>query len=189
LTTEGKVGLSFLVDAATPQDAAEEVLARNEGHGFPTLEIWEGSTCLLSLDGVKVQSSPTNPMQSTAQSTDARKVLVVDDDPSIRLFVAQLLRDQGYYVYESGSGQGALDLVARGIEIEVLVTDVRMPDMSGFTLASRVAETHGSIKVLYTTAFTLKPAETRLQRPGSEILKKPFQPTQLAAAVKRVLEG
>ena len=191
LTTEGKVGLSFLVDSATPHAAAAEVLARSDGHSFPALEIWEGSTCVLSLDGAKVHTPLANPeqTQATDQGTDKVKVLVVDDDPSIRLFKAQLLREQGYFVYETASGEGAMNLLSRGVEVDGLVTDVRMPDMSGFELANRIAAERPSVKVLYTTAYALEPGEVRMQRPGSDLLRKPFTPAQLAEAAKRVFGG
>ena len=185
LTTEGKVGLSFVVDADTPHAAATEMLARHDGHDFPALEIWEGSTCVLSLDGSKVHTPLANPTQTRAieQDTDKRKVLVVDDDPSTRLFMAQSLRDHGYYVYETGSGPGALDLLGRGIEVEALVTDIRMPEMSGLELAKRVIADRPATKVLYTTAFALEPGESQLILPGSDILRKPFTPPELAAAL------
>ncbi len=179
------------MEAATPHAAAVEVLARNDGHSFPALEIWEGSVCVLSLDGAKVHTPLANPEQTPAadQGTDKVKVLVVDDDPLIRLFKAQLLREEGYYVYETGSGQGALNLLSRGVEVDGLVTDVRMPDMSGFELAKLVTAERPSVKVLYTTAYALEPNEVRLQLPGSGFLRKPFTPEQLAEAAKRVFGG
>jgi CheY-like chemotaxis protein len=188
LTTEGKVGLSFLVETETPHAAAAEVLARTDGHSFPTLEVWDGPVCALSLDGRNVHTPLANPQQTQAEVRDGKKrrVMVVDDYPAIRLFTADILREQGYYVYESGSGQGALELLTRGVKVEILVTDVRMPDMSGYDLAERVIAEAPAIKVLYTTAFDRAHGETHAQRPGS-VLRKPFLATELIEAVALAL--
>jgi CheY-like chemotaxis protein len=76
-------------------------------------------------------------------------VLVVDDEGVVRGITAEVLRDQGFSVHEAQSGQAALALLRNGLQINALVTDVRMPEMSGLELAKRVLARRPGTKILY----------------------------------------
>lgn len=114
------------------------------------------------------------------------RVLVVDDEPGVRTLVANLLRGQGYSVAEAGGGQEALDLVSRDeARLDLLLSDVSMPDVDGPTLAERLIRMRRVANVLFISGFSDAP----VRRFGGEhvaFLAKPFRPAELLAAVRRL---
>jgi two-component system, cell cycle sensor histidine kinase and response regulator CckA len=80
-------------------------------------------------------------------------ILVVDDDQSVRDFVDRVLREAGYRTMVAASGPEALELAAKE-PIDLLLTDVNMPQMTGDELARRLRHDEPSLKVLYLTGFS-----------------------------------
>ncbi len=117
-------------------------------------------------------------------------VLLVEDEPSVGNVIATTLRDQGYEVLEAESGEEALRTAQnRGRKkIDLLLTDVVMPRMSGDELAERLRIMFPNIRVAYFSAY-LGDAIARSSRldPYSEFLKKPFSPAVLAQKVREIL--
>ena len=74
-----------------------------------------------------------------ASATDGRtrrpKLMIVDDDPEVRIIVAEFLRDIGYEVIQAPGGAEALNLLEHNPDLRMIITDIRMPDMSGIELA------------------------------------------------------
>ena len=108
-------------------------------------------------------------------------VLVVDDQDVVRDVIRLALEEAGYTVLETGSPQDAIALASRGDErIELLVTDVVMPEMDAFELAKRITEAIPGVRVLYTSGYTDATAE-------GHFIQKPFTPAQIVAKVGAVL--
>jgi len=84
---------------------------------------------------------------------ESRAVLVVDDEEPVRKFVERVLREAGYKTSMAGSGSEALDIAAQLSSLDVLVTDVMMPQMAGGELARRLRQAQPSVKVLYLTGY------------------------------------
>ena len=80
-------------------------------------------------------------------------VLVVDDDQAVRDFVDRVLREAGYRTMVAGSGPEAIELAAKE-PIDLLLTDVNMPQMTGDELARRLRHDEPLLKVLYLTGFS-----------------------------------
>jgi PAS domain S-box-containing protein len=118
-------------------------------------------------------------------------VLVVDDNDSVRELIERVLSDSGYRVVAANDRGSALQVLERlGGAVDLLVTDVIMPGGSGHDLAVEVEQRHGPIPVLYVSGYT----ENSVIRHGIpvgdvEFLAKPFAPTELASAVRRVLDS
>lgn len=70
-----------------------------------------------------------------AGSAGCAKLMIVDDDPAVRIIVAEFLQESGYQVIQAGSGAEALDLLAHTPGLHMIISDIRMPDMSGIELA------------------------------------------------------
>jgi two-component system cell cycle sensor histidine kinase/response regulator CckA len=118
------------------------------------------------------------------------RVLVVDDEPGILDLVAAMLRSRGYKPIAAESGAAALaHLMERADEIDLLVTDVNMPAMTGPDLVSRVLELRPDLPILFITGYGA--ADTLLERYAERypILRKPFTPDQLVTAVRGCLAG
>ena len=120
------------------------------------------------------------------------KVLLVEDEPMVRSMAAMVLRDQGYEVLETANGEEALRVAQQdgGEGIELLLTDVVMPQMGGPELAEKLHATRPDIKVLLTSGYTgdyLPHLNTSTT--GTEFLAKPYMPNALAVKVREVLDS
>ncbi|MGN2250661.1 PAS domain-containing protein [Frateuria sp. GZRe14] len=120
-----------------------------------------------------------------------RTVLVVDDEPTVRMLVVDVLGEHGFTVLEACDGAAALEMLRAGMRIDLLVTDVGLPGgLNGRQLADAVRERMPRLKVLFITGF----AETTVigsgqLEPGMQVLTKPFVIDQLVARVKSLVEA
>ena len=115
-------------------------------------------------------------------------VLVVEDEPGVRSLVVAALTKEGFRVLQAESGRIALALAAEAGLIDVLLTDVTMPEMSGLELAATLARTQEGLRVVIMSgqnenAITLP----HLRRPA-EFLRKPFTPKELRQKIHTVLD-
>ena len=78
-------------------------------------------------------------------------ILVVEDDPSSQKLMAAVLRENGFYPHLSGNGEEALDVLDRQ-QIDLIITDIMMPEMDGYTLTSQIREAGFSLPILMVTA-------------------------------------
>ena len=118
-------------------------------------------------------------------------VLLAEDEPLVRSMVATVLRDRGYEVLEASNGEEALRMVQKhgGEGIELLLTDVVMPQMNGPELAEQLQATHPDIKVLFTSGYTGDSvSQLNLLATGTDFLAKPYLPETLAVKVREVLD-
>ena len=81
-------------------------------------------------------------------------VLIVDDEPSVQKFVERVLSEAGYATRTAGDGPEALQIVQKLGAVDILVTDVMMPQMTGDELARRLRQSEPGLKVLYLTGFS-----------------------------------
>jgi putative two-component system response regulator len=117
----------------------------------------------------------------------ATRVLIVDDDATMRRAIARFLGDRGYDVQECASGTAALALL-RNASFVVLLCEVRMPGMSGVDLVPRALELDGNLAVLMLTAVNEANAATEaLTRGALDYLVKPVPLSDLHLAIERAL--
>jgi two-component system, chemotaxis family, chemotaxis protein CheY len=119
----------------------------------------------------------------------ARLVLTVDDSPSIRLMMQLTLRDEGYEVKQTTDGVEALEF-ARNHSADLVLTDINMPRMDGFTLIRelRMLPAYKVVPMLVLTTESTQDKKTLGKEAGATgWLVKPFNPQQLLAAIARVL--
>jgi two-component system, cell cycle sensor histidine kinase and response regulator CckA len=109
-----------------------------------------------------------------------RTVLVVDDQEVVRDVIRLTLESAGYTVIAAASPSDAIELACVEAEIDLLVTDVVMPEMDAFELAERISSKLPGVRILYTSGYTDAAAE-------GPFIQKPFTPAQLVAKVHAVL--
>lgn len=118
-------------------------------------------------------------------------VMLVDDDKDILQTVGRGLENIGYEVHGFSDSVKALEHIENGCkECQMLVSDIRMPNINGFQLVRRVRELRPEMKIILMTAFTVSMPEFRAVFPSThvdEILTKPFMPSKLAEKVNEML--
>ena len=129
---------------------------------------------------------PPPPCAAAAPRAGQASVLVVDDDEGVRSTTATLLRALGYGVTEAESGPAALDLLRAGAAIDVLLTDVAMPDMTGPDLAHHVAALRPGLPMVFFTGYA-DPDSISGSARMARLLRKPFRPAELAAQIEGAL--
>jgi hypothetical protein len=127
--------------------------------------------------------------ESTSVQTE-RTVMIVDDEPTIRMLVAEVLEDQGYIPIEAGEGASALKVLESDARIDLLVTDVGLPGgMNGRQLADAARIIRPDLKVLFITGY----AENAIignghLDPGMWVLTKPFTMEAFASRIYEMIE-
>ncbi len=114
-----------------------------------------------------------------------RTILVVDDEANIRKVLAATLRKEGYEVLTAVDGAEALRLMEHG-RVDVLLTDLRMPEVDGMELLNRALEVHPGLPVVILTAHgTVETAKTALKRGAFDYLEKPFDRDELRVIIAK----
>ena len=111
-------------------------------------------------------------------------VLVVDDVESVRRLLRRVLEHKGHRVLEAGDGVEALACLTQNPAVDLVITDLRMPNMDGWELATRLSGRSPRIPVLFMSGFDEHLAVATVAGP---VLPKPFTPEQLDEHVRQVL--
>ncbi len=120
---------------------------------------------------------------AVGQQRGTETILLVEDEPSVRVMVRRILQGEGYDVLEACEGQEAFEIAARdGQSIRLLLTDIVMPRMGGRELAERLAPIHPEMKVVYMTGYTEQAIS------DAPFLHKPFTPKGLLSKLREVLD-
>lgn len=113
------------------------------------------------------------------------KVLVVDDEPLMRSFLAESLRQMGYEVEMAAEGKSALDILRKS-DIELVISDMKMPKMSGLELVKEAKKLNSHLIFIVMTAFgTIENAVTAMQEGAFHYLLKPFTIDALEALIEK----
>ena len=116
------------------------------------------------------------------QTPQSRTILLVEDHDNLRQELVRGLRADGYRVLEARDGELALSVLASGFPIDLVVTDVVMPNMGGLELAAVLNAMRHPPMLLLMSAYAFEPWGL----PG-RLLRKPFLPSELVAEVRRLL--
>ncbi len=128
---------------------------------------------------------------STVDAMTSGIILFVEDDESIRTLGTRTLRRYGFTVLAARHAAEALQLAEnRERRIDLLLTDIVMPGLSGRELAARLLESRVDLKVLYTSGYTDNVVALRdIQVNGPGFMRKPYSPESLARKVRALLAG
>lgn len=116
-------------------------------------------------------------------TTTARQILLVDDDESFRYSTEKLMTEAGFEVQSAPDYRKALEVLSSDKHVDLLLTDVVMPNrVNGFALARMASMKRSDLRVVYMTAFEVPENEAM-----GPVLRKPISNEQLLSEVKRVL--
>ena len=159
-----------------------------------------GTTVTIYLPRVELSSSPTLPAPPESRPRvpeivrGTARVLVVEDQESLRTTIEEALVEMGYRVIAVGDPLLAIALVERGgLELDVLLTDLVMPKLGGRELAQRVQACRPEIRIIYMSGYDRERVERASDgdgpHPDARLLRKPFSIEDLARNLHEVLSA
>ncbi|CAN5738524.1 hypothetical protein BH11PSE1_BH11PSE1_05540 [soil metagenome] len=155
-------------------------------------ELGKGTTMCLYLPrhtGEAEEDEEHAPQESDAG--DGEVVLVIDDEPTVRMLIVEVLEENGYSAIEAGDGAGGLRILQSDARIDLLITDVGMPGgMNGRQVADAARVVRPGLKVLFITGFAENAAVGNGHlEPGMEVLTKPFVMSALGQKIRDLIEA
>ena len=170
------------------------IVRQSGGHISIDSTVGEGSTFQIYLPWA--EKKEVEPLDTTKEaipdsSPGTERILLVEDDESVRELASEILQMNGYDVVEACNGVEALSVFEeQESPIEIVVTDLIMPQMGGRELAENLVQQSADIKVLFLSGYTDSAVLRQgLLDPGSFFLQKPFTPAQLAYKVRQALDS
>ena len=169
------------------------IVRQTGGHIWPYSEPGTGTTMRVYLPRVDDPADPIeHPSEAPPESLrGSETILLVEDEAPVRSVTRQLLERNGYTVLEAADGRTALSLIngePDRVHVDLLLTDVIMPGMSGRELADQMKARRPQLRVLFMSGYT-DDAVVRhgMLEPGLAYLEKPFRPPVLLRKVREVL--
>lgn len=115
-------------------------------------------------------------------------ILVVEDEPAVRYLVSEVLHQAGFVVHEASDSPSALGVLRSGAPLDLLVTDVGLPGLSGRDLADKALALRPDLPVLFMTGYAESAISSGFLKPGMEMLTKPFTLNSLLRKVGSMLK-
>jgi two-component system cell cycle sensor histidine kinase/response regulator CckA len=137
--------------------------------------------------GAARRAPATQPQQAVTEPGQSQTILVVEDQPQVRRLASETLRDGGYQVLEAANGLEGLTLANRHRgSIDLVLTDVVMPEMSGPELAEALRVTHPALPIVFMSGHVHE-VITQSGMPSVDLIQKPFDPDSLTEKIRRLL--
>ena len=155
-------------------------------------EVGQGTMVCLYLprhQGAAEDAEAPPELSAAPRAQQGETVLIVDDEPTIRMLVTEVLEDLGYTAVEASEGIGALKVLRSDARIDLLVTDVGLPGgMNGRQVADAARLTRPNLKVLFITGYAENAVLSHGHLdPGMHVLTKPFAMEELASRIKELI--
>ncbi|MGH9414885.1 MAG: PAS domain S-box protein [Terriglobales bacterium] len=149
-----------------------------------------GTTVRVYLPRVEARQAARTPSRAAAACGGGETILVVEDEDGVRELTCEALRSRGYEALDaSGPGRALQLLDGYTGRLDMVITDVVMPEMDGLELARRLAERRRGLPVLFVSGYAdLETAKRRELERAAGFIQKPFTPEMLAAKVRAVLD-
>ena len=160
------------------------------GHAALESETGRGTTVSLYLPPIVEGAAAEEIRRNPVVTFGSESVLLVEDDPAVRRTIRLVLEDFGYRVAEASDGQGALEMMRKGMKVDLVCTDLVMPgNLNGWQLALDIWQRTPAQKILFCTGYSDSPLIGLMQQDRRvHILHKPFGRKDLAAAVRETLD-
>ena len=117
----------------------------------------------------------------------AKTILVVDDAEAVRKMVCAMLNQSGYDCLEASDGLEAVHMLNAADHIQLVLTDMVMPNMSGSDLANHLSRTRPEMRIIFMSGYTEDPMVRNVERASAIFLAKPFTAAALTEKVRQTL--
>ena len=152
-------------------------------------EVGKGTTFTISLPAVAWETrQSTTVIPPPARRGEGETILLLEDEPSVREFVALVLTNAGYTVLEAVDGREGVELAKKSGNIDLLLSDVMMPEMNGVEAYRQIKELRPGICILFMSGYSGGSQLTQDIQMRVEPLQKPFLPEQLLERVRQALD-
>ena len=171
------------------------IVKQTEGYIYPVSVVGVGTTFKIFLprhvpDANEVAAKVAAATAPVRDLTGHERILLVEDEESVRAFSAQALRATGYEVFEADGGEEAMEVLADiDFKIDLMISDVVMPEMDGPSLLKEVRKTMPHLKVIFVSGYAEESVRRDIEDDQSvEFLPKPYSLDQINSKVKQVLQ-
>ncbi len=173
------------------------IVKQTGGFIYPDTKVGEGTTFRVFLPRYEPTAEESAPAEKPAVEngrdlTGTATILLVEDEDAVRAFGSRALQSRGYTVHEASSGVEAMEVLAEyADEIDLIVSDVVMPEMDGPSLLREVRKKHPDLKFIFVSGYAEDAFAKNLpeeERGRFGFLPKPFSLKQLATTVKEMLD-
>lgn len=158
------------------------------GHIAVDTELGRGTRLTVYLPRAVNKAEPIDEPSQPEVQHGSERVLLVEDEPMLNEMAATILRQLGYRVLATTTGDDALELAEQLENLDLLVADVVLPTIGGVELADRIQEQRPDLRVLFVTGYANAKACAVDRKPNRALLAKPFTSAELAAAVRELLD-
>jgi two-component system cell cycle sensor histidine kinase/response regulator CckA len=131
----------------------------------------------------------TKPVDGESELWGTGTILLVEDEPMVRTVAERALTRHGYKVLTANNGEEALEIIDRGDEIALLISDVVMPLMDGPTMVREARKTRPKLPILFMSGYAEEQLRKSIDIANVAFLPKPFSVQELAEAVRKALVG
>jgi signal transduction histidine kinase len=122
-----------------------------------------------------------------AASADAPTVLIVEDEAYVRMLAVEAVREEGYKMIDESDGKAALAILESDLEVDLMITDVRLPGVNGYQLAKAGMARRPNLKVILLTGFAQESVPEELMLAGAKFLYKPYDVNDLMSCARDLL--
>jgi signal transduction histidine kinase len=165
---------------------------QSRGHVSIDSEIDQGTTVKLYLPRFRGEelASPATNVEQAPEALDGETVLIVEDDPAVRVLVSAVLSELGYAFVEASDADGAVPILNSAQRIDLLISDVGLPGMNGRQLAEVGRQYRPGLKVLFITGYAEHAAvRGGFLDSGMQMITKPFTFDLLTAKVREMIKN
>ncbi len=166
------------------------IVKQSDGHVFVYSEVGKGTTFKIFLPRVDAHAQQEGEVPPPAHATGTETVLVVEDEETLSVLTQRILRNAGYTVLSAANGEEALRVIETHTgRIDLLLTDVVMPGMSGKALADHALEIRPGLRVVYMSGYLEDTAAYHgVLENSAHFVGKPFTANGMNAKVREVLD-
>jgi CheY-like chemotaxis protein len=164
------------------------IVKQSRGHIEVSSELGRGTTFCIYLPRVAQAILTPSHVDEPCSLGGDETLLLVEDEPAVRELNELILRELGYQVLTASDGLEALRLHPEAQEVDLLITDIVMPNLGGHELARRLRLAQPDLKILFTSGHTADKIGPASDVQGTGFLQKPYRPDVLATKVRRMLD-